>query len=107
MEIIALQAIPKQVFNIVLDNVLYEIGIIETNGCMSMNLTRGGVDILDGQRVVAGKLCIPYPPLEADSGNFMFLTQNNDLPYYDQFGLTQSFLYASNAELEAVRDGGN
>lgn len=105
MEQIALQAIPKQSFNIVLASVLYTITLLETNGCMSISITRAGVDVLDGQRVVAGKLCIPYQPLEGGDGNFMFLTQNNDLPYYDQFGSTQTFLYASNAELEAVRDG--
>lgn len=100
---LALQAIPNQSFTVVLDNVLYEIGIIETNGCMSLNLTRANVVVLSGQRCVAGQLLIPYRAEEAQSGNFMFLTANNDLPYWDQFTATQTLIYASNAELEAVR----
>lgn len=106
MQTIALQAIPKQQFTIVLDNVLYDISVIETNGCMSINLSRGDEgEIVAGQRVVAGQLCLPYRSLENAEGNFMFLTNDGDLPYYDQFGLTQTFVYATNAELLAVRDG--
>ena len=106
MQEILLQAIPKQNLSVVLDNVLFNIDIIETNGCMSFNLDRAGVRVISGQRIVAGQLLLPYQYTEGGAGNFMFLTNNGDLPYYDQFTTTQSFIYASNDELEAVRNGG-
>lgn len=107
MQTIALQAIPKQSLSIVLDNILYEIALLETNGCMSLNLTRGGEPVVNGQRCVAGTLLLPYKTLEKNFGNFMFLTNAGDLPYYDQFTATQALLYASPADLEAARDGTN
>lgn len=103
MQAIGIQAIPKQSFTVVLANVLYDIALIETAGCMSMNLTRGGEVILSGQRVVAGQLCIPYKLVENKFGNFFFLTENGDLPDYEQFGKTQTFWYVSNEEIEAIR----
>lgn len=105
MQEIGLQAIPKQSLSVVLNDVLYNLEIIETNGCMSFNLDRAGVRVISGQRIVAGQLLLPYLYTENGQGNFMFLTKDGALPYYDQFVATQTFLYASNAELEAARNG--
>lgn len=106
MQEIGLQAIPKQNLSVVLGNVLYNLDIIETNGCMSFNLDRAGVRVISGQRIVARQLLLPYPYTEGGLGNFLFLTNDGALPYYDQFTTTQTFIFASNDELEAVRNGG-
>lgn len=106
MQEIALQAIPKQQLTVVLNNVLYSMSLLETNGCMSFDLDRGGERILSGQRIVAGELLLPYRYTEGGQGNFLFLTKDGALPYYDQFATTQTLIYASNDELEAVRNGG-
>lgn len=103
MLVIELKAIPKQSLTAVLDNVLYEIDLLETNGCMSANIVRAGVPVVTGQRCVAKQLVIPYKAMEEHQGNFMFLTQNNEMPAYALFQSTQQFVYASNAELLAVR----
>lgn len=105
MEIVPLQALPKQSFSIVLDNVLFQIDLIETNGCMSMNLVRGGGDPLNGLRCVAGQPTIPFEVQESGDGNFVFLTQNDELPFYESFGSTQTLVYFSDADLKAL-DGG-
>lgn len=105
MIVMPLQSIARQSFSIVLDNTLYALAVLETNGCMSLNIDRAGVRVLSGQRCVAGQLNIPYKIQEAMQGNFLFETANDDLPYYDQFGLTQTFIFASNAEIQAVRNG--
>lgn len=94
---------PKQSFTVVLDDVLYDIAVLETNGCMSLNITRAGERIVSGQRAVTRQLVLPYASLEDAAGNFMFLTQNDELPAWDLFTTTQAFVYASNAELLAVR----
>lgn len=106
MQVIALQPIPKQSLAIVLDGQLYEIDVLSTNGCMSLNVTRANVRVVSGQRAVAGQLVLPFKVQEGGAGNFMFLTQDDDLPAYAKFTSTQAFLYASNEELSAVRDGG-
>lgn len=106
VQVLALKAIPKQSLVIVLDSVLYSIDVLSTNGCMSLNITRANVPVVTGQRVVAGQLVLPFKKEEGNQGNFMFLTQGDDLPAYDLFTTTQAFLYASNDELAAVRDGG-
>jgi hypothetical protein len=103
MQVIALQAISKQNFSAVLDDILFEMDLIETAGCMSCNITRAGTVVVSGARCVAGQLLINYESLEAGDGNFMFLTNAGDLPFYDQFTTTQTLLFASNAELAAVR----
>lgn len=105
MQTLSLQAIPNQEFTVSLDNTLYDIRIVETAGCMSVDITRAGVIVEQGARCVAGQALINYATLEGGFGNFIFLTGNNntDLPYYDQFGTTQTLIYASAAELAAVR----
>jgi hypothetical protein len=103
---IPLQAIPNQELTVVLDGVLYDLTIKETNGCMVMDVTRGGVVIIvQGARCVAGAAVLPYVSLEGQFGNFAFVTSNGDLPYYDQFGTTQTLVFATEAEIGAIRNG--
>lgn len=103
---IDIQAIPNQSFTIALENVNYEIAIRETGGVMSVDVTRANVRVVSGARVVAGQLVLNYSDLEDGYGNFMFLTSEGDLPYYDQFGVSQDFVYATAAELATVRNDG-
>jgi len=98
---IQLSAIPNQSFSIRLDDHFYDITIKSTNGCMSVTIARDNIVILSNQRAVAGFPIIPYHYLE--SGNFIFLTQNDDLPDYTQFGITQSFVFISQSELDTFR----
>lgn len=100
---IPLQAIPNQTFSILLDNIQYDFRIEVTNNVMSFDIVRNNVPIVTGQRAVAGYPIIPYRYLE--NGNFVVLTMNGDYPDYTQFGITQSLIYASLIELEALRAG--
>lgn len=103
MRTINLIAIPNQSLSVRLDDVRYEFRFKETNGIMMVDITRNDVVILSGQRIVAGTPLIPYTYLE--HGNFFILTEDEDLPYYTQFGITQSFVYLTVAEIEAIRAG--
>jgi hypothetical protein len=98
---ITLDAIPNQSLTIQLDNNFYEISIKETNGAMAATIFRNDVVIISGARIVAGIPLLPYPYQE--DGNFLLLTANDDIPYYTQFGITQTLIYASQSELEAIR----
>lgn len=98
---VPLQSIPNQDFTITLDGNLFGIGLHTTNGVMSVSMTINGIDTLDNIRTVAGSPLIPSKYEEA--GNFMFVTQNQALPDYDQFGTSQILLYFTAAELAAYR----
>lgn len=101
-----LQALPKQEFTVVLENTLWDITIIEAAGCMAVSIVRGGepTAVISGWRAVTGQLIIPRDR-EAALGNFAFLTVQDDLPWWEQFGISQSLVYVTAAELAAVRNG--
>lgn len=98
---VPIQPIPNQSLTITLDGNLYEISIKATNGVMAVSVNCNGTDILDNAHAVACAAIIPAKYQEA--GNFVFLTANQQLPNYEQFGLSQSLVYFTEAELAVFR----
>lgn len=103
MILIPLDAVANQSFTINLDGSSYDIAIKETNGVMAANIVRDGATLLLGTRIVAGTPLIPYDYLQL--GNFILTTENDEIPYYTQFGVTQQLLYASIAEIGEISAG--
>lgn len=101
MQVVPLKIIPNQSFSIVLDNNVWNFALKATNGQTSVTILRDNVVVVEGARAVANELIIPAKYQEA--GNFLFLTQNFQLPEYTQFGVTQLLVYVSQAELDAAR----
>lgn len=104
---IPLQAIPTQTlsFQDTTTQTNYFIAI-KTCGnpgaqIMSVSISINDILIVSGVRAVAGFPLIANTYLE--NGNFVILTQNDDLPDYTQFGVTQYLIYASQLEIEAIR----
>ena len=56
-----------------------------------VSLALNGQDILDSARAAAGSFIIPS--IYEESGNFFFVTQNFQLPFYTAFNVTQSLVY--------------
>lgn len=100
---VPLQAIPNQSLSIQLDGSNYDIRIESVNDVMAMDIIRDNVAIVTGQRLIAGYPIIPYRYLE--KGNFILETMNDQYPDYTQFGITQSLIFAIQAELGAIRAG--
>jgi hypothetical protein len=103
-QIIPLQSIPNQSFNINLDGNLWDIVIRTTDGLdpvTVMSLTINGALVIENLIAAAAAPIIPAQYQE--NGNFMFLTANNQMPIYSQFNVTQSLFYFSAAELAALR----
>lgn len=98
---VPIQAIPNQQFTIILDGNTWDFVIKATDGVMSVTLTRNGAMIMQNMRVVANMRIIPSAYEEA--GNFVFVTQNFELPDYTKFNVSQVLLYASAAELATLR----
>lgn len=103
MRRIPLEAIPNQSFSVRLDDALYDITIKEARGIMAVTIVRDNVELVSGLRATAGTPLLPYRYQE--SGNFIITTENDEIPYYTQFGVTQNLIYASQEELEVLRAG--
>jgi len=97
MQQIPLLQIANQSLNVVLDTGEYVLTIREANGCMMADIERDGLAVVTGVRCLTGEPLIPYAYLQ--SGNFVFSTTNDDLPDWNQFGLTQGLYYLTDAEM--------
>ena len=98
---VGIAALANQALSIQLDERFYEIELREANGVMSASITRDGVALISNVRVTAGTPLLPYRYQE--SGNFVMTTDGETIPYWDQFGVTQSLVYLSAAEVAAYR----
>lgn len=98
---VPVQIVPNQEFTISLDDNTWDISLKMVNGTIVVTLIFNNITLVENTLAVAGSLIIQPQYLEA--GNFFFVTQNFELPDYTQFGITQSFIYVSAAELAAVR----
>jgi hypothetical protein len=98
---VAIAAVPNQELTIQLEGIIYDIALREANGIMTASITRDGTPVARNTLAVAGTPLLPYRHQEA--GNFLFTTEDEALPYYDQFGLTQFLVYVTADELAAYR----
>jgi hypothetical protein len=98
-----LQQVPNQSFSALLDGNQWDFVLKTVEDTTTVSLTLNGNDIMDNGRAVAGGFIIPSIYQEYSSGNFFFVTQNFDLPYYTEFTVTQYLIYVSAAELAALR----
>lgn len=96
-----MQAIPNQTLTVTPDDNRYSITIKEADGIMAVTILINEVEVISGLEVVAGSLLIPYSYLE--NGNFVFVTDSDAIPYYDEFGLSQYLIYIPQSELDEAR----
>lgn len=93
--------VANQAFSIQLDSRFYEIELREVNGAMAASIVRDGETLISNSRITAGAPLLPYRYQE--TGNFIMTTDNEELPYWDQFNVTQFLVYLSADELAAYR----
>ncbi len=101
MQEIPLKTLPNQELSVQLDGGLFNIALKSTGNTTSVSIALNGVQIIRNMRAVANQYIIPSRYEE--NGNFMFVTSNFQLPKYDQFGVTQSLIYVTGAELGVLR----
>jgi hypothetical protein len=99
---IPLQALPNQSLSITLDGIRYGIRLRSTKLTIAIDLTINEEEVLMGSRVVAGSPVIPYKYLKNGGGNFVFITELDDLIYWEKFGINQSMIYFTIEELESI-----
>ena len=100
MRVVPLAAVPNQTFTLTLDGVRWAIAVKAIRGAMCVDVERDGVPLLKGTRVLAGEAVIPYGYLA--TGNFLFLTNSDELPDYSAFGASQFLIYLTAAEIAAI-----
>ncbi len=110
MQVIALQRIPNQEINAILDDNTYEIRIHDTRynsslgtDIMAVDIIRNNEMIIQGVRACTGCPLIPF--LNLCDGNFVIVTENDQYPNWRLFGVNQFLVYMSQAEMEAAFSG--
>jgi len=95
---ITLLAVPNQTFSATINGVLWELSIKVARGTMLADVRRDGVELVLGQRIVAEFPILPYRYL-SHQGNFAILTRDGELPWWEEFGRSQSLIYLEPAEV--------
>ncbi len=98
MRDISLLAVPNQTFSATINGVLWELTIKVAVGTMLADVRRDGVDLVLGQRIIAEFPILPYRYL-SNQGNFAILTRDGELPWWEEFGRSQSMIYLEPAEV--------
>jgi hypothetical protein len=100
MRDIPLSRVPNQQLNVTLDGQRWSLTVKVGQHTMFADIRRNDEVVLLGQRLVAGTPFLPYAYLAGD-GNFWFLTENEELPWWERFGIDQVLVYVSPGELDA------
>lgn len=102
---IPLQILPNQQLQTIIDGYRFDIRLMSCFDVMCVDIYRDGASVVRGMRVVAQEMLIPYEYMEGGAGNFLFFTQNDDIPNYLQFNSTQFLYHLTDAEARAYGDG--
>lgn len=100
MRQIPLEVLPNQSLSIRLGDNLYTIELKTAQQNTVIAMFRGQTLLFSGLRAVAGAPLIPFIYLE--SGNFIFITENDELPFWREFGSSQKLVYLSQDEIDAL-----
>lgn len=90
-EIIPLERLPRQEFSIRLSNMRYVFRVIQVGDMMYVTVTRDDIVLIENVRAVAGRNLLPYDYM--GPGNFAFVTKDDALPWYEDFGNTCLLIY--------------
>lgn len=98
---IPLQAVPNQSFSLQINNNNYDLVVRDCGNVMAVDVAINNVVIVIGVRAVPRNFILPYRYLE--NGNFLITSMDDEYPDWRKFGLEQFMIFASQAELNALR----
>lgn len=98
---IELRSIANQQFGVEIGEDRYLIRIRTFNDMTLMDISVNDVDILDGGRCIPNQAIIPYRQ-KTRGGNFLFVCPNKHYPHYTRFGVSQTFAWLTDDELESL-----
>ncbi|EFB71964.1 hypothetical protein PROVRUST_06718 [Providencia rustigianii DSM 4541] len=85
MQEIPLNAVPNQRLRVSLVDDEWELTIKVARNVMFCDIKRNNDMLIQGVRVMPNQPLIPYRYLSG-TGNFAFITDNDELPWWEQFG---------------------
>ena len=97
---IELANVPNQALTVELDGETYELEFDTCGDILAVSIVRDDQVLFNGLRVVNGTPLIPYTKLA--TGNFIFISSNEDLPNWQEFGTTQVLYFLTEEELAAL-----
>lgn len=98
MQVLPIKTLPNQQLSVILNSNQWDIFIRDVNGAISVSLSKNSVMVAENARAVAGVRILQAAYQE--DGNFAIISNNQSVPDYTQFGITQFLVYISPAELE-------
>lgn len=102
MRVIDIDQTPNQSFSVTIDGNRWGLTIKQAVSSMFADVTLNDVYLLRGQILVAGTPIIPYERMQAN-GNFILLTENDEMPNWERFGVDQTLVYATADEIAGAR----
>lgn len=99
MRTIPIQQTANQSLTVTLDGNRWSLTIKAANEMMCVDIDLNDTPILRGQRVVAGMPVIPYRRIAPNQGNFMFVTERDENPWWERFTVDQSLHYVTAEDL--------
>ena len=100
MDKLTLNPIASQSFRFQMGGISYDIRLKALGLFMVCDVSINNSVVITGLRVVSGSPLIPFKYLE--NGNLIFVTANEEEPFYTEFGETQFLYAATQSELEAL-----
>lgn len=100
MRDIPLQMVPNQSMSFTVEGARWDVTIKACGSIMAVDVVVDDVPLIQGVRTVAGADVIPFEHL-TDHGNLFFITEDDDLPWWEQFGVTQFLVYLTPQELQS------
>ena len=98
-EIVPIDPIANQTIDIVFDRQRYRLRLHTSNDNTAIDIVLNDVAIVSSQICPSSSLLILYKYARGAGGDFAFLTQNDDVPTYSEFGNTQFLMYYTPIEL--------
>lgn len=106
MELIKIESIPSQQFTVPLGGNNYDIKIYSIDGHVSYDLSINAEQIVQGFKLVNDILLLPYVHQEVN-GNLLLSLPEDEIPAYENFGLSQFLYYLTQDETESYRLAAN
>lgn len=98
---ISLQPVPNQSFSFNIAETSFDV-VLKTADSLTASVAINGEPVIQGIRVMAYRPVLPYAYLTQGAGNLFFITADGEAPDYKLFGLTQTLVYATAAEVESL-----
>jgi len=97
--IVPIEAIPNQSLDFNAEQQVYKLRLHVVNTNIAIDIARNGTQLQSSRVCPAGALLIEYDYLRGSGGDFGIITQNDEIPVYTQFGVTQFLVYYFSDEL--------